>query len=213
MAGDPVMRAVSGLRFDRVITGLDFDFDPSIGLVAKKVDKLGLDITSFREPLSRAIKQVMIPSFRKNFAEGGRPEWEPLAPYTVRVRGTERPILVRTGRLVKAATSFDIWAIGSNSAIIRSLGSDAWYGTIHQAGYGGFGQHVKKAEKAFAGQKASAKDILAKAFELLDSTDPTTHATFTIPARPFIMFQEEDENAVRDVFAVWLQEKIDEVAW
>jgi phage gpG-like protein len=213
---DPISRAVQGLRFDRVITGLDFQFDPSIGLVAKRVDKLGLDISSFKVPLERSIKQVMIPSFRTNFAEGGRPSWEPLAPYTVKVRGSATPILVRTGRLVRAATSFDIWSVGDNSAIIRSLGQDAWYGTIHQAGYGGFGSHLDAAKKELAREKdVSAREILQRAFQILEEKKgaPSGHATVAIPARPFIMFQDEDEDDVRDVFAVWLQEKVEEAGF
>jgi phage gpG-like protein len=214
--GDPISRAVQGLRFDRVITGLDFQFDPSIGLVAKRVDKLGLDISSFKDPLERSIRQVMIPSFRTNFAEGGRPAWEPLAPYTVKVRGSETPILVRTGRLVKAATSFDIWSIGDSSAIIRSLGQDAWYGTIHQAGYGGFGSHLDAARRQLAGVKdVSARDVLQRAFKNLEAKkgDSGRHAAVSIPARPFIMFQDEDEDAVRDVFALWLEEKVVEAGF
>lgn len=50
-------------------------FTPSMGIMARRVDKLGLDIRSFREPLKRAIRNVVIPSIAENFAVGGRPSW------------------------------------------------------------------------------------------------------------------------------------------
>src|SRR5690606_29929622 len=97
--------SVSGLRIDGSIPGvqLGFTFSPTIGIVAKNVDKLGLDIRSFREPLKRAIQQVVIPSIRTNFDSGGRPAWEPLSEATLRWRqargiGGTAP-LIATGAL------------------------------------------------------------------------------------------------------------------
>lgn len=174
--------AVGGLRFG---TGLSFEFRPSIGILAAQVDMLAMALGDFREPLTRAIEQVMIPSFRQNFASGGRPPWIPLAEYTVRVRGGDDKILVRSGALESDATSLDIWHITDTAASIQSWPARTWYGSIHQAGYGGV---TSSTTSAVAGSGVGAAKV-------------------HIPARPFIMFQEQDIEDVREVFMIWLTEK------
>jgi len=204
-----ITAAVGKLGFARNLTGVDFEFQPSIGILARNIDRLGTDIRSFREPLTRAVKEVMIPSFRKNFDAGGRPEpWAPLAPYTVQVRKSTGPILVRSGRLRKVATSFNIWEISQNGAVITSLGSKAWYGTLMQAGTPGFGVHIDQAKKEL-GHDARPRQITQRAFEIMDEKGGDKTAMAAIPARPFIMFQDEDEDAVTEIFWDWLQHRID----
>lgn len=205
-----ITAAVGRLGFARQLTGVDFEFQPSIGILARNIDKLGTDIRSFREPLTRAVKEVMIPSFRQNFEQEGRPDhWAELAPYTVQVRHSSHPILVRTGRLKKTATSFSIWEISQNGAVITSLGSKAWYGTIMQAGIEGFGHHVDQA-KAELGPKARPSEITRRAYELHDEANPGgAKGAAPIPARPFIMFQEEDEEAIQEIFWDWLSHRVD----
>lgn len=199
--------AVGGLRFDENIVALGWTFTPSIGLVARDVEKLGLDIRSFKEPLTRSIKRVVIPSVRKNFAAGGRPEWPALAPDTVKLRGDSWPILVRSGRLRKAATQFNIWTISETAATVKSLPSNAWYGALHQAGIGGFGGYLSAA-KARLGTGARPVEVTKLAFKLLDEAKgPGGHYKVAIPARPFIMYQEEDIDNIQEVFADWLAER------
>lgn len=179
--------AVGGLRF---ATGLSFDFEPSIGILAAKVNKLGLDISDFKDPLTRSIQQVMIPSFEENFASGGRPAWEPLSEYAVKQRGSSRPILVRTGALKTDATSLGIWHITDKAASIQTWPASSWYAQIHQAGYG---------SASNAGATSARKGTGVRA------------AKIHIPARPFIMFQPEDVEDIRGVFMEWLEEKLDAV--
>lgn len=215
MAGAPrsqirprdINASVGGIRFDKGIVAIGWEFKPSIGIVARDVDNLGLAITSMKEPLTRAVKNVMIPSVRQNFQVGGRPPWEPLAPYTVQERGGSAwPILQRTGALKKAATSFKIWTITDSAATVRNLPDDVWYGKLHQEGIGGFGSYIAAAKKAL-GAKASPRDITAEAFHMLDQAKGVGgHHKVAIPARPFIMFQDDDEDAIQEVFADWLQE-------
>jgi phage gpG-like protein len=201
--------AVSGLTFARTLTGVDFEFQPSIGLIAARIDKLGMDIRSFKEPLTRAVVQVMIPSFKENFDSEGRPGWEPLAPYTVqRRKGHTHPILFRSGKLRKVATSRGIWQISRNGAVITNLPGSVWYGTIHQAGLGGFGQRLDAARKKL-GSGARGRDVVGEAFDAMDEAGGDTRGAAAIPARPFIMFQEGDEDAIQEVFFDWLEERID----
>lgn len=129
-------RLSGGLRVDSGL--LAFTFQPSIGLVAKDFDKLGLDIRSFREPLKRSIQQVLAPSFRKNFDVGGRPRWQPLSSETIEIRQRlnkrGKGILIRTGTLRRVASQLNIWTITTTSAVIKDLPSRIWYGTLQQAG-------------------------------------------------------------------------------
>lgn len=170
---------------------VDFEFTPSIGMIARDMDRLGLDIRSFREPLQRAVRQVIIPSIRKNFEAEGRPEkWDDLSDYAVQQRGgTEHPILQRTGKLMKGAQQLNNWQFNEIGAVFSQLPESVKYGGVHQVGYGsaGSGALNKSAEDIIAGAKKAAKIF--------------------IPARPFVMYQEEDEFDIMDVFADWFEER------
>lgn len=204
-----------GLNADDQI--LAFDFKPTIGISAREIDKLGLDIRSFREPLKRAVQKVMAPSFRKNFEEEGRPEsWAELSSATLDIREREGygdMILDKTGLLKKTAQQLNIWTIGQETAVIRDLPEKVWYGRVHQAGYGGTGGGSKMSGrmKKFGGDAKMA---------MRDLDDDIMHAMVTgkkmhggertvneIPARPFIVLQEEDFDAIEEVFVEWLQER------
>ena len=210
---DPVVRAVNrGLRFEGHITGVSFDFDPSIAIVAKDIDHLGAQFEDFREVLALAVRKVMIPSFEKNFADEGRPSsWAPLAAYIVKVRGTAHPILNQSGALKDAATSFEIWSFNATTATIRSLPGDVWYGYLHQAGFGGFGNRINQARTKL-GKGAKEKDVRALAFKLSESGSKRGQS-INIPARPFILLQEEDEGDIADIFYVWLGVKVKEAGF
>lgn len=201
------------LRIDGAITGtieLGWTLTPSIGLVAKDLRRLGLQLESFKEPITRSIRQVMMPSINKNFEAEGRPErWERLAEYTVEVRGATGPILTRTGALKRGASSFGIWSISDTSAAVKGLPSNIWYGAVHQAGSGGFGSYMDKAKKEL-GRGARGPDILRLAFEMMDEVRPggaRTHRKSSIPARPFIMYQEDDIDDIQEIFYQWLVEE------
>lgn len=110
------------------------EFVPSPAVIAASLVSVAHGIESAKEPLQRAVREVLIPSIQKNFASGGRPAWQPLADYTVTVRGSARPILVRSGRLQRTMGQERIWSITDRHAVIQSLPSSVWYGTLHQAG-------------------------------------------------------------------------------
>jgi len=196
-----------GLRFDRVLYA-GWAFQPAPGIVAKDIDRLGLDIRSFKEPLIKAIRTIMMPSIRKNFETGGRPPWDALAPYTVERRGSSGPILVRTGDLARTASSFSIWTIGQTSASIRSMPSRVWYGNVHQSGYGSIGQIARKQ----LGARATAQDIQERALELfMGATPGRQQSKIVIPQREFAMFQAQDIEAIQEIFIEWVEDRADRV--
>jgi phage gpG-like protein len=216
--------AILGLRFD-TITSLKWEIRPSVGLVAKNLGDLGLALESMRVPLTIAVREVIIPSIRHNFESNGRPRWEPLAPNTVKARGgSASPILHITGALEEAATSFEIWAIGDTTATVRSLPEDVFYGLYHQAGSEakGSGSNVailsrlapgSQAAEAFLskfkamaqkelGPNASAEHIHNRAVGLVIDSDTYN---WQLPARPFILWQEEDLPKIEAIFSAWME--------
>lgn len=116
---------------------ITMEFSESPLLLAEHIDTLALNIRSFREPLTRAIREVVIPSIRNNFDSGGDPSWQPLARITLDQKlraGFSPDILVRSGKLKRVAQQLNIWTINREEAYITSLPVNVWYGQVHQAG-------------------------------------------------------------------------------
>jgi phage virion morphogenesis protein len=158
---------------------LTLSFDPPLAVIKRDLDKLGVDIRSFREPLKRSIQKVIIPSIQKNFDAGGRPAWAPYADSTIEFHemlneDLSSSMLVKSGALKATMSFLSNWTISTTSATLTDLPQRVWYGKVHQAGgKGGKAGH-----------------------------------TGVIPARPFVMFQDEDGTAITEVFAQWLDERI-----
>jgi phage gpG-like protein len=211
--------AVQKLKFNKSIQS--FEFKPSLGIVAKAVDRWAIDIRSFREPLKRSIQQVMIPSFRKNFATGGRPPWDPLAEPTIRKRNFSAwPILVRSGKLSRGVTTLKIWTITPAAATIKDLPDRIWYGKVHQAGYEGDSNMLgggkwfdkyKNAARRVLGEDATDKEVTDLGMKMFDKRmlahGSPPGAGADIPARPFAVFQDEDLDDIQEIFADWLIER------
>lgn len=179
-----------GVGSIRFLSGLEFEFQPSIGILANQLDKFGLEFKNLREPLVLSIQKVMIPSFRANFAAEGRPAWEGLSPVTIKRRGGDaHPILRRTGRLERDATQTSRWHITDTAASIQEWPESSWYGVLHQAGYG-------SAAKASVGKQTSRGA-----------------AAFQIPARPFILYQDEDIERIQEIFMDWMERKAAQYGW
>lgn len=128
------------VRRDMGVVSLPY-FDPSGNfyrdslLLANDINKFGMDIRSFSVPLNRSLRRVIIPSIKKNFKQQGRPQrWVPLAEATVRIRGSDRPILRRTGKLMRTATQLNIWKVDRDSATIVGLDQRVPYTQYHQRG-------------------------------------------------------------------------------
>lgn len=170
---------------------IDLNFEPSVGILARKVDKLGASIRSFKEPLKRAVKDVMIPSIRRNFDEGGRPAWEPLAPATIENRGGDTAPLVRTGLLRRTMGYINIWHIDGEKAMITDLPDSIWYGKVHQAGMGATREVVR------------IKNPLTGKY-----TESVSGNIAGIPARPFVVMQDEDVDDIEEIFDDWIDERV-----
>jgi phage gpG-like protein len=177
------LQIVGGLRSAK---GLEVIFSPSLAIVAGRIDKLGLDIRSFKEPLTKAVKDVVIPSIQKNFEAGGRPKWQKLAPMTVERKGGDTTILRSSGALQRGMKSLNIWTIGKNYAVLQDLPDNIWYGKVHQAGLGNTSKALK-----IVGQKQTVK--------ISDGG---------IPARPFVVLQKADERDITSIFRHWLDGRI-----
>ena len=214
-----------GLRFDKVIES--FEFKPSIGISAKRMMSLSEALQDMKEPLELSVTTVMTLSILENFMSGGRPKWEELSQVTIQRRqknGSGDMILVRSGALADAASSKDIWSIGKTTAAVRSLPNNVWYGYVHQAGYegggGGKGAWFKKYQNAARrtlGTEASQREVDGLASKIFDQRQakhgPAPREASPIPARPFILFQDEDIDAIELVFSAWVESKIREAGF
>jgi phage gpG-like protein len=185
-------------------------FEPSIGIIARDIDKLSMDIRSFREPLKRAVQQVIIPSIMRNFNVEGRPSWEPYSPATIEIRQNMgdpvNRLLNRTGALQTAMSRYNIWTVNNNAAILLDIPTK--YGKIHQEGYG---TSMKKAIKASGGDASAAINKINKTIRAARRSGQQLRGVdMNIPARPFVMLQAEDIPAIQAVFTKWLEERIAE---
>lgn len=220
----PITAAVGKLKFASGGKGMfppgwAVTFTPSIAIAANRVDRLGLSIQSFHAPLLQSVREVMRNSIAENFKAGGRPAWEPLSDSTLAIResrwnNSSTDPLILTGRLQRVASQINIWTIDRSSASIRSLPEKVWYGAIQQSGYPGRG--ASKKEEKGAGTFA---ERMKKLNQQIDASKKTGYKANSIrpvspiPARPFIMFQPEDEMRVQLVFAMWLNKRIRAAMW
>jgi phage gpG-like protein len=205
---------------------LAFDFSPTIGILARDMDKMGVDIRSWKVPLTNAVRNVMIPSFAQNFRAGGRPDaWTPLSDATVLIRsreGSGTAPLVRSGALQRNMGFLSMWDINKDYAILKQLPQRVWYGAVQQGGYdNSTGAKIqakikgaaKKGHKLSVGEasKLVMKDIDAKLKNALatgTSASSDSERAHTIPARPFVMFQDEDLPKVDREFDNWIKMRI-----
>lgn len=182
-------------------------FNPSVGIIARDIDKLGIDIRSFREPLKRAVQQVVIPSIQQNFESEGRPAWEPYASSTVEVREKlGQPVgdlLNKTGALKRTMGYLNLWTINANAAILLDI--PLWYGKIQHEGND---TSMASAVKTKGGAQAFA-DLQNRIRRSMQTGQAMGSSAGAIPARPFVMVQAEDVVAINEVFALWLQERVD----
>lgn len=215
-----IAASIDLIRFDRAITG--FEFKPSIGIAARKFAELADEFGDLSDPLKKSVQDIMTISILENFMSGGRPSWPAMSENTRQKReknGSGTMLMVRTGSLAETASSMGIWSIGKTAAVIKDLPNNVWYGKIHQAGQAGNeysgGNWFQKYQMAAAktlGREASKKEIDDLAFKIWgkrsDTHGPAPVGQPEIPARPFIMFQEEDIDAIQNIFAEWVEEKV-----
>lgn len=203
--GAGVTSILNGLRINQGITAQMFPgitFSPSLGITASRIDKLGMNIKSFREPLKRSIQQVIAPSIRTNFDQGGRPNaWPELSDATQEIQdrimgGGDHPPLIKSGLMRRTMTQLNVWSISQNSAILKDVPDKIWYAKVHQAGYEGKGKAGRKSLTEIVNAAKSGKSKGERAIS-------------PIPARPFVMLQSRDVEDIQQVFIKWMGERID----
>lgn len=182
-------RFSSGLILTEQLThavSVDLKFRPSIGIMARKLDTLGANLRNFKQPLKESVKDVVIPSIRRNFDAGGRPKWVPLAAQTIKRKKGDRRPLIRTGNLRRQMGYLKIWDIDNEKAMITDLPQSIWYGKVHQGGVGAF--------------EGFYDPVIRQHVNLGDDR--------AIPARPFVMLQKMDMIKINAVFNKWLAREI-----
>ena len=206
-------RGVPGLIVDPALTqfvgerrrvSLDMTFEPSLGVMARRVDKMGLDIRSFREPLHRVLKEIVIPSIKLNFHKHGRTPsgqgnaWERLSEWTEQKKGHGRPLLL-TGALQKTMERQNIWHLDGEKLLLANLPQEVWYGVVHQQG---------------AGDPDAAADMwfdpVAQVYVNVGDSDG---GPSNIPARPFVQLTDEEIEMIDEVFLDWLDERAMRAGW
>ncbi len=208
--------ASSGVGFSNSITelgGFNLFFKPSIAFTTAKIDQLGMSLESFKEPITKSILEVMKPSILENFTSGGRPKWDTLSKKTIAKRmkaGTGITILMETKNMFNNVTAAGNWAMSNTTAVYtgKALNAAAPYAKYHQSGTGGKGKKIKRevfkkgdVRTIKRGGNVSAQQILA------DIKNRGGNYT-GVPARPFLMFQEEDKIKIQAIFAEWLGEQV-----
>ena len=133
------------------------------------------------KPLMTVIGETIRTSVERNFAAGGRPGWEP----STRVRQYGGQTLSDTGRLRR---SFTVASGNGWSAV----GTNVSYAAIHQLG-GKTKPHIIKPKK---------KKALKTPYGIFKQVK---HPGSEIPARPFLMVQEEDWEEIKATIADFLK--------
>jgi phage gpG-like protein len=107
------------------------------------------------------------------------------------------------------------WTITEEAASIQDLPDDIWYGKVHQEGLGGIRTRIGRTLKANPGMSPAqaSKRVMSSIDRDILSGKARTHSTSNIPARPFVMFQDEDIDAIYDVFQTWLGERAFSAGW
>lgn len=127
-------------------------------------------------PAMRTVGEIVRTSIERNFAAQGRPAWEPSA--RVKIAGGET--LSDTGRLRRSFT------VRSSERSV-SVGTNVKYAPVHQFGAkkGAFGTVAASVREHI--RRVAAKEVKVRAH-----TRKQLLPWGTIPARPFLMVQDED---------------------
>lgn len=193
--------------------GYDIDIQPSPVLLAAEMLAVATSLDDFHTPLERCVKKIMMPSIRKNFDSQGRPSWAPLSQATLNRRkssgqGVTNRILSRTGALRRRAASFKIWTIQKDAAFIQTVGEGSGgvpWAKLHQEGMEGSGGSIGRIIRNGIPQIPTAV--------LRDGDQVVEGYSGDIPARPFLVVQTEDEEAMEQEFDKWIAETFAANGW
>ena len=147
-------------------------------------------------PAMKVIGEIVRTSVVKNFEVGGRPRWKPLSPVTLARRKGSK-ILYRQGPAGGLLGSIHYKADKDRVVI----GTNKVYAAVHQFGAkkGSFGTvtetvkaHMRRITQAF-GRPVKPHKISVRAH-----TRQAKLPWGNIPARPYLMIQEEDWQEIRE---------------
>ena len=139
--------------------------------------------------LYKRIGTRLVASVKRNFQAGGRPvKWKPSQRANKKIKGKSGKTLIDTGRLKDSVT----FQIKDNTI---EVGSNVEYAPIHQ--FGGKStmsqtvkEHTRKINQAF-GRQIPQRTVTVKRHK--------RNITVDMPARPFLMIQDEDREYMLDL--------------
>lgn len=171
-------------------------------MLLKLHDRLG-DLT----PAMKVIGEIVRTSIVRNFEKQGRPGgWAKLTKATVKMRGASKPILRRQGFAGGLMGSISA-SPGKDSV---SVGTNKVYAAIHQFGAkkGAFGTivvkvgaHNRRITSAFG------KSIATKLVTVAEHEREMAIPWGDIPARPYMMIQEDDIEEIKDFLGKYIVEE------
>jgi len=149
--------------------------------------RLSRDLTDTL-PIMRRIAGIMADSVEENFAREGRPRWEP-SKRAIRDFGQT---LQKSGRLAASITQ-------KATATEAMVGTNVKYAAVHQFGakkgaFGTFAAKVKAHERKGVPVKAHTRNVKTPWGD--------------IPARPFMMVQDEDWGGIKTAVVDYIEGKI-----
>lgn len=152
--------------------------------------------TDLRPALS-AVGALVRESIRTNFAEGGRPiPWKP-------VKGRAGEPLRDTGRLMNSITR----KVTDNEV---RVGTNVVYAAVHHFGeergsFGTFAQRVKPHQRRVT--QAFGRRLRSPVLAMVGGHTRQAQLPWgDIPARPFMLVQDEDLSDIRELLRTWMVE-------
>ena len=131
---------------------------------AFQLDNLSQKLGSYKVPFTRSVREVLAPSIKQNFADGGRPAWKDLKDSTVRRKGHNRP-LIRGGkgskRLSWRASAYARWKFQDKTVEYEM--PDVLYFRLQQQGFTHIGGTTVPA-RPFAMIQPSDRDRVERIF-------------------------------------------------
>jgi len=157
-----------------------------LGRIQRRMDDLA--------PAMRILGNIVRTSVIRNFEAGGRPRWKPLSPVTLAGRKGGK-ILMRQGFAGGLAGSINVRA-EKDRAIV---GTNKAYAAVHQFGarkgsFGTFTFRVREHMRKLAG----------KHIKVREHTRTMSLPWGDIPARPYLMVQDEDWVEMREALQEYI---------
>ena len=132
---------------------------------AFQLDNLSSKLGSYKVPFTRSVREVLAPSIKQNFNDGGRPSWQPLRVSTVRRKGHDRP-LIRGGkgskRLSWRASAYKRWKVTDKAAEYEL--PNVPYFRHQQEGFIHFGSGERVPARPFAMIQPTDRDRVERIF-------------------------------------------------